>query len=273
MAAVDVNLSVVDGAGQVQVGTVVYRPRGTYGPRAQANYQLVLLHRGAVTVEIDGRPARLASGEVALLKPGHREYFRFAREEESHHSWLALQRPPLPAPQLAALDEAPFALPISRAMACLLETCLALHTGRGAPRAPLVALVAAALLMYVDEACTSGRSGEANRQHPAVAAAQDVVRRRFHHPLRLDDLAAEVHVAPEHLIRLFRQETDTTPMRFLWEERVRYGIHLLEHTGLPLAEIAAQAGFRTVYHFSRRIRAAAGVPPTELRRRAWAPRE
>jgi AraC family transcriptional regulator of arabinose operon len=41
------------------------------------------------------------------------------------------------------------------------------------------------------------------------------------------------------------------------------------HTGLPVGDIAARSGFKSVYHFSRKLRQHAGHPPTELRRRRW----
>ena len=51
------------------------------------------------------------------------------------------------------------------------------------------------------------------------------------------DLASAAHIAPEHLVRLFRRELGTTPMRYLWDERVREGVYLLEHTGLGVTEV------------------------------------
>jgi AraC-like DNA-binding protein len=256
---------------------VVYPPRGTYGPRLQRDYQLVFLHRGGVEVEIDGRPAALAAGEVALLKPGHGEYFRFARETETHHSWLALRRPPLLPAQLAALEAAPFALPLSTAMAQILDACLAVQglardtpamRAAPGPSPALVPLVTGALVRYLEEAAVLSAAPPV-AVHPAVVAAREYLRRHLHERIGLKDVAAAAHVAPEHLVRLFKRETGLTPFRFLWDERVRLGVSLLEHTGLPVGEIATQVGFQTVYHFSRSVRAATGLPPTELRRRSW----
>ncbi|MGH2367995.1 MAG: AraC family ligand binding domain-containing protein, partial [Chloroflexota bacterium] len=173
----------------------MYPPRGTYGPRVQRDYQLVLLHRGEVDVNIHEEPHHLAAGEVALLKPGHREYFQFARETESHHSWLAITRPPLPPPELAALDTAPFALPISPAMANLMAAGLAARQTLAAPQVALVPLVTTALALYVAEARAQGVAGHAPREHPAVASARALVRSRLHERITLPDLATAAHVA------------------------------------------------------------------------------
>jgi AraC-like DNA-binding protein len=280
MAAVEHLLSLADLSAQPQAGTIVYPPGGTFGPRVQLDYQLVYLHRGCVDVEIDGAWLHLGPGEVALLTPGHREFFRFARTEETHHSWVALRHLPLAPEQIAELDAAPRSLPLSAAMSSILEACLAVRglsllEPRRRPAAPappeLVPLVVAALVRYGEEAHAPGSpgQGEPDPPHPALARALWVIHHRLDEPLTLRDLAAAAHVTPEYLVRLFRRRLGTSPLRYLWQERVRFGLSLLEHTGLPVGEIAARAGFQTVYHFSRRVRAATGVPPTRLRRRRW----
>ena len=50
-------------------------------------------------------------------------------------------------------------------------------------------------------------------------------------------------------------------------EPTAVAVDLLESTGLSIKEVAARTGFRSVYHFSRRVKAQAGVPPTEVRER------
>jgi AraC-like DNA-binding protein len=40
-------------------------------------------------------------------------------------------------------------------------------------------------------------------------------------------------------------------------------------TGLPVGEVAARSGFRSVYHFSRRVKEQTGSSPTALRRERW----
>lgn len=82
-------------------------------------------------------------------------------------------------------------------------------------------------------------------------------------------IAAAAHVTPVHLVRRFRAELGTTPVAYLWRQRVATGIELLTSTGLPVSEIASRAGFRSVYHFSRRVKNHTGAAPTQLRRRRW----
>jgi AraC family transcriptional regulator of arabinose operon len=82
-------------------------------------------------------------------------------------------------------------------------------------------------------------------------------------------MAEAGHVAPEHLVRLFRRQTGTTPYRYLWDERIRLAVQLLEHTGEPISGIARRCGFRTSYHFARLVRVTTGLSPTPVRQRGW----
>jgi transcriptional regulator GlxA family with amidase domain len=85
----------------------------------------------------------------------------------------------------------------------------------------------------------------------------------------LEQVARAAHVSPAHLVRRFRAELGVTPMAYLWERRVATGVDLLTDTGLPVGDIAARTGFKSVYHFSRRVKEHTGAAPTAVRRERW----
>jgi AraC family transcriptional regulator len=253
MATMRELLSEIDPA-RVSVGEVVYPPGGTLGPRRQDDLELVLLHSGSARITVDDRPpVTYSAGTVVLLLPSHREAFAFAADEPTHHSWAQ-------AHVLDAPDGLPPSLPLSPALADLVRAAVEAARGPLPTARPLVAaLAAAAFLQYAGEA-----------QSPPTGAVERA--RAFLHAhvadprLDLERVAAAAHVSPAHLVRRFRAELGVTPMAYLWERRVAIGVDLLRHTGLSVGEVAARAGFKSVYHFSRRVRETTGVSPTALRR-------
>jgi AraC family transcriptional regulator of arabinose operon len=253
---------------RVSVGTVTYPPGGTLGPRTQTDLQLLLVHAGTVRVWVDeAPPRRLAAGQVGLLLPGHRERFAFDERTTTRHSWLQAFVPGLAGDTLARFARMAPVLPLSPAMDALAREAVrcAATPLPGAP-ALLAHLTAAALWRY---------AGEAERRAPERARPVDDAERcidgNLHDPaLTLERIAAAAHVTPAHLIRSFRAVHGTTPMAYLWHRRVALGIDLLANTGLPPAAVAERCGFKTVHHFSRRIKAASGLPPGALRRARWA---
>lgn len=260
MATMRLMLSEID----LPAGEVTYAPGGTLGPRRQHDIQLVLIHAGGARITVDdGPPAPLAAGWVRLLLPGHRETFAFDRERPTRHSWVQ-GRPADPGllPRLAAL---------APQLRCSAELGSLIGAAVAAARAPLptarplaAALGGAALWRYAGEAEAGTHDGD------VVEQARQVLHARLGDPaLDLAQVARAVHVTPAHLVRRFRAQLGITPMAYLWGRRVAAGIELLTGTGLPVGTIAARSGFKTVHHFSRRVRAEAGMPPTELRRVRW----
>ena len=76
-------------------------------------------------------------------------------------------------------------------------------------------------------------------------------------------------MTPQHLVKLFNQHLRSTPMRFVWNARLRRGVELLMQSGLTVSEVAEQCGFQTPFHFSRLVKQRYHLSPKELRRRAW----
>jgi AraC-like DNA-binding protein len=259
MATMRELLSEIDPA-RVSVGEVVYPPGGTLGPRRQDDLQLVLVHSGSAAIAVDdGDPVTHTAGTVALLLPGHRERFAFAPDEPTHHSWVQAHVPHAPT-------GLPAALPTSTALAELVrEAVEAARTPLSTARPLVAALAAAAFLRYAGEAA-SGAHGPGD----AVERARVFLHAHLADPdVDLAQAARAAHVSPPHLVRRFRAELGVTPMAYLWERRVATGVDLLANTGLPVGEIAARTGFKTVYHFSRRVKEHTGAPPTAVRQQSW----
>ncbi len=255
----------------VLVGDVIYPPGGHFGPRIQNSFQLVLVHTGEMTVWIDTVAHYAPTGSVTLLYPGHQERFAFARDADTHHSFAHVGIAQLPPSISRRLHQLPWLLPLSPAMRDLNLRALTLRNTALSTAKPLLkAVVAQMLWRYLGEG-ERQLSGEANPvSHLAVHQARQYIQTHLSEALTLDTLAQVAATSPSHLIRLFQSELDTTPIAYLWEQRVTQGVELLENTGLSVAIIAERCGFQTRHHFSRRIRQATGLTPLEVRRRAWA---
>ncbi|MEV4073307.1 GlxA family transcriptional regulator [Nonomuraea fuscirosea] len=84
--------------------------------------------------------------------------------------------------------------------------------------------------------------------------------------LTLDDISAQAGVSTRTLIRRFREQTGTTPLRWLHRARIRQAQHLLETTRHPVERIGAQVGFGSPTAFRDRFKKTTGVSPNAYRR-------
>jgi AraC family transcriptional regulator of arabinose operon len=266
----DVSAAVARERPAVTCGDIVYPPGSTYGPLVHPSVELAFVHRGTMAFWVDGVRFDAGPGTVSLLLPGRRCRFEFSRTQETHHSWVHLWSRGAYAPELLErLATLPRTIRLSSTLTRELRELIELGSSRLPSRDEIELLGAHRLLyQYVGEAelVLGGRGGD----HGPVERALQHVDDHLGDPLDLPALAEAAAVSPSHLIRLFRDELGTTPGRYLWRRRVERGVELLEATGLSIDEVARRCGFRTSHHFSRRIRAATGLPPAALRRRAHA---
>ena len=84
---------------------------------------------------------------------------------------------------------------------------------------------------------------------------------------RQAQLARHACVSERHLRRLFAQETQTTPARFVERVRVEAARNLLETTRAPVEEIAARTGFGAGETMRRAFQRTLGTTPAEYRDR------
>lgn len=81
----------------------------------------------------------------------------------------------------------------------------------------------------------------------------------------LETLAAEVHLSPTHLSRVFVEAFGRTPLSYLNMLRSEEMARLLRETDLPIGTIASQIGWADPGHAARVFRDHVGVTPSRYR--------
>lgn len=94
----------------------------------------------------------------------------------------------------------------------------------------------------------------------------ELVQRRLHENLSLDELAAAAGASRFHFLRLFKNSLGVTPYQFVMDQRIAAARQLLETTSLPLVDVAAAAGFSSQSHLSTAMRRRTGLSPGHWRR-------
>lgn len=112
------------------------------------------------------------------------------------------------------------------------------------------------------------RAGEAG----SLEATRRWACERLAEPLDVAMLARHAGVSPRTFARRFREETGTTPLRWLLERRVLEARRLLEETDLPIDEVAWRAGFGAAASLREHFRRATATTPTAYRRSFRPPR-
>lgn len=252
---------------RVTFGDVTYGAGGICGPRIQHDYQLVAIYAGEAHIQVDDEAWHLPANHVSLMRPGHEEHFTFSVEGDTHHTWCAVHPSLVDGPLRETLAGVPFCLPVSARMHNLIEMGLSFGASDIAgAQGVLMQIGLAALHEFAFEA---ERAALRSLTPDAVIKAQHFIEAHLAEPMKLDDIAKAASVTPQHLVKLFNQHVRITPMRFVWNARLRRGLELLMQSGLTVSEVAEQCGFQTPFHFSRLVKQRYHLSPKELRRRAW----
>ncbi|HXA84025.1 MAG TPA: helix-turn-helix transcriptional regulator [Candidatus Dormibacteraeota bacterium] len=87
-------------------------------------------------------------------------------------------------------------------------------------------------------------------------------------PQSVRQLAHELKMTPDHLQRLFKQETGLRLGSEITERRLGKAAHLLSTTDVVIKEVAYTVGYRHPSSFVRAFRRRFGRSPTQYRHRA-----
>ncbi len=102
--------------------------------------------------------------------------------------------------------------------------------------------------------------------HAAIQRALAYMHDCYANPIRLNELAALVHLSPYHFVRLFKAALGLPPHTYLTQLRVQRAKALLS-SGQAIAAVAQQVGFTDQSHLTRHFKRIVGVPPGQYQRR------
>ena len=252
---------------RLEFGEVVYEAGGTHGPRVQEEAQLVLVHAGHAEIRVDSETRHVPPGHCILLLPGRREYFRFATDTHTRHSWCSVRFAD-GARLYERLAADSVVARTSAALDSVIRLGLVTQVGpTAAHRAMLECLGRAGLLEYLAHL---EHANGANRFDFPESLVHVLTHVHMHlgDELDLNRLARLAHTTPATMVRIFKRHLGDTPMRVVWALRVERAAALLRETGASVAAVAWQLGYKSPAHFCRAFKRVHGVTPTTYRRRA-----
>ncbi len=250
-----------------------------YGRHAHETYTVGVIESGVEEFDYGGRLLRAGPGAVALLNPEVVHTGQAGVPEGWSYRMLypavglvagiarELGAPPgTPAFPETVVDDA-------RCARLLHSAHLAAEHGDRLASSSLLAAALAGILSAHARLPGSERLPRRARQSAAaVAVVRDVLADRLTDPPGLGELAAATGMSQFALLRAFREETGLLPHAYLNQLRVRLARRLLD-SGLPPADVAAEAGFADQPHLSRHFKRVVGVPPGAYQRERGAARQ
>lgn len=110
--------------------------------------------------------------------------------------------------------------------------------------AGLYGVVAALAARYAAE---EQNAGVYRKLQPAIAYLE----KHFAEPITLQGIANTLNVCPDHAIRMFKEGTNKTPIRYLNDLRLTEAMKLLTESDCSVEEISVRTGFSNANYFSK----------------------
>lgn len=99
----------------------------------------------------------------------------------------------------------------------------------------------------------------------AINQAAQYIRKHFHEPISLSQVAEEVHLNSTYLSYLFKQEMGENFSDYLINCRLRRIKQLLHESNRPIKDCASDAGFQDYRNFCKLFKKETGMRPAEYR--------
>lgn len=94
----------------------------------------------------------------------------------------------------------------------------------------------------------------------------DYIHNNYQNNMTLQDLADQAHVSREHLCRVFREVSESSPIAYLNRYRIMQSAHLLNSTRKSISEISSDCGFNNSSYFNKLFLRFMKCTPKEYRR-------
>ena len=148
----------------------------------------------------------------------------------------------------------------------LLTACQRLIDLLAAPQdipilAPLIQREILYRLLVGDQGARLRQIASAGSQSHQIAQAIEWLKRHYTLPLRIEDLAAHVHMSPSTFHHHFRALTAMSPLQYQKWLRLNEARRLMLTERLDAATTAFQVGYESPSQFSREYRRVFGAPP------------
>lgn len=104
------------------------------------------------------------------------------------------------------------------------------------------------------------------RRNQRIKEILAYIREHFTEKITLDEIAEYLHLSTNECCRFFKKNMNCTLFEYITEYRLGKSMELLEHTDLPVSQIAYESGFGSSSYFIEKFRKNVGMTPAAFRK-------
>lgn len=242
--------------------------------------EVIFVMSGEGSVLINGRSYPLRAGTLALYNPGvyHQESWQAARRDPElfHMKFGEFQiggmspNHILPDEREPVLEAGAYAPLLAQLFRTMFDECSRRSVGYEQMCHNLLESALIVILRLINQ---RSDAGEEPRPFDEISGdslafrAKMYIEENYMRKVSMRDIADELHISYYHLSHVFKQELNLSPQDYLISYRMNEASRLLTATKLPIAQIAARAGYANQSHFNVQFKLIKGMSPGQYRRK------
>lgn len=246
-------------------------------PHRHPYYELFWFSRGTGTFLNDTSRIPFSPGTLGFVAPGRVHYWETSRDAEG---WLLAFKPELlrsistlppltSLPIFSYLTKKPLVKAIGKDaqdIQNLIDSLVHEFTGNSQLREPSIQSLMSLLLIHCSRLFPSQQSHVQGASRLITQRFMDLLDESIPAIRQVQEYAAELHITPHRLIECVKECTGQTAGSLIEERLLTEAKRLLLHTGLTMAEIAYNLGFKDPSHFGHFFKRHTGHSPGMERR-------
>ena len=264
--------------------TPSYVPQKPQPLHRSSTFMVLLMHAGQLEFYTTRGMLTLTAGDICLVPPRMLHSFRSVSLQTSYtlfcmspdlfslpasncfsrEFWQPLQNSQLQLPQKLQSADGPYEALVAQMQRLDVE-----KEGTTAYTLEIMSIamnICTALFPYCSREVTP-QDVRSDGQSVSDQCIQ-YIRNNYQQKITLEDIARHVHLHPNYVCALFREQTGKTVFEYLNWYRVHYATKLLRSSNFPIAQVAAQCGFQNHTFFSRKFKEIVGCTPTACRKQS-----
>ena len=240
-------------------------PFTTDNEKGRADFYLMVLTEGELTVTLCDREVVATAGSVLLFPPNKRYHYRYAGGDNLCYYWVHFTG----SYAERFLSECGFSpLPLCKhseresSAPSKFRRLFELYEEQTPLQSHLLSCALEQLLLSIALSI---------EQHPKTIHLEKSLRyihSAYHTELRIPELAKMENLSHSRYIALFREQTGLSPTAYLIGLRMRIACELLQTTDLSIGQIALTVGYSDAHFFSKLFKKYVGSSPKQYRQEA-----
>ncbi len=240
-------------------------PGHFFGPASRAHYLIHFVLQGKGQFIINGNTYNLVANQLFVIKPGETSYYAADEKDPWEYIWIAFMGADVTMilQNCGLLDDSPVAFfsPEPKLINALEDIVNQLQQKQENDYALLGNL-------YTVFGCLSCNYHSAAQtcQNIYLKQALNFIHNNYSHHIQIADIAEYLKIDRTYLYRLFMDEFQMAPKKYLEQYQLKMALQLLSNSDMAIKEISYTCGFPDPTAFTKCFRASYGFTPRQVRK-------